>query len=257
MTGANANQGKFDQWILAQGRQRICILSPHLDDGVYSAFAAITCPLPVYREVVTVITETGSDGASVWGNSAGFSSRREEFEARREEDRRVLGNLGVDCRHLGAQEGDRDSIRTAVMNAISTSDPDTLFLIPAGAGTARSPGAVRRLMRRLGRKPAGSAAHPEHLIVRDAAIEVLKSTRGFGAAFYAEQPYLWNDTTAQDCPEPGGSYFHAHCDDQVRTRPGEKDRVRTRLFFAGTADVRHQVLVSEAHTWARRGILPG
>ena len=45
--------------------------------------------------------------------------------------------------------------------------------------------------------PAGSAAHPEHLIVRDAAIEVLKSTRDFRAAFYAEQPYLWNDTTAQ------------------------------------------------------------
>ena len=57
--------------------------------------------------------------------------------------------------------------------------------------------AFRRLARRLGRKPAGSAAHPEHLIVRDAAIEVLKATRGLSVAFYAEQPYLWNDTAAQ------------------------------------------------------------
>jgi hypothetical protein len=109
----------------------------------------------------------------------------------------VLGNLGVTCRHLGAQEGDRASIHMAVVNTITASDPDTLFLIPAGAGTARSPGAVRRLVCRLERKPPGSAAHPEHLIVRDAAIEVLKSTPGFRAAFYAEQPYLWNDTTAR------------------------------------------------------------
>jgi LmbE family N-acetylglucosaminyl deacetylase len=80
-------------------RGRVAVLSPHLDDGVYSLGAAI-CEGARSGAEISLITvfagEPESDrAASAWDRHLGFRSAKEAAQARRDEDRRACALLGA------------------------------------------------------------------------------------------------------------------------------------------------------------------
>jgi LmbE family N-acetylglucosaminyl deacetylase len=80
-------------------RGRVAVLSPHLDDGVYSLGAAISEGARLGAEISLVTVFAGdpeSDrAASPWDYHLGFRSAREAARARREEDRHACALLGA------------------------------------------------------------------------------------------------------------------------------------------------------------------
>jgi LmbE family N-acetylglucosaminyl deacetylase len=80
--------------------RHIAILSPHLDDGVYSLGAAIgeSTRSGAHVSVVTVFAggPDSSRPASPWDQHLGFRAAREATRARREEDRRACAFLGAE-----------------------------------------------------------------------------------------------------------------------------------------------------------------
>lgn len=80
-------------------RGRIAVLSPHLDDGVYSLGAAIGESIRAGANVslVTVFAGDPESGrsASPWDQRLGFRSAGEAARARRAEDGRACGILGA------------------------------------------------------------------------------------------------------------------------------------------------------------------
>lgn len=182
-------------------RKRLCIISPHLDDAGFSTLAALQCSVFEHRRVVTVVTEAGPAAGPDWARSAGFSHPAAEFVARRAEDRHALGGIGVDVEHLGVATGGSQelidgSIRRFLEGEASLLD-GTLYLVPGGAGGARLRPGPSRLLNRILRRPAGAAAHPEHLAVRSALVAGLSGIADACFGFYAEQPYLWNDSASR------------------------------------------------------------
>lgn len=151
-------------------RGRVAVLSPHLDDGVYSLGAAISEGARSGAEIslITVFAgEPESDrAASPWDRHLGFRSAREAARARREEDRRACALLGAapvwlpfDDEHGRATADDElwSSIQQAVDQA------DTVLV------------------------PGFPLDHNDHLRLARIAL-----AGGFGTkrvALYAEQPY--------------------------------------------------------------------
>ena len=179
-------------------RKQLCIISPHLDDAAFSAFAAIQAQCFEHRYVVSVVTAPGEKGGASWARTAGFADPEAEFQVRQDEDRRAMDSLGVSVKHLGVRTGStRGLIDAAIHSFFRAEAPSmdrTLYLLPGGAGGAQLRGGPWRLLNRLSRRPPGAAAHPEHIAVRDAATHLLLSTADACFGFYGEQPYVWNDS---------------------------------------------------------------
>jgi LmbE family N-acetylglucosaminyl deacetylase len=112
-------------------RGRVAVLSPHLDDGVYSLGAAISESVRS-GAAITVITVFAGDPnssrpASPWDRRFGFKLAREAARARREEDRRACALLGAapvwlpfDDQH-GRQVED-DELWKSIQHAVSPAD---------------------------------------------------------------------------------------------------------------------------------------
>jgi LmbE family N-acetylglucosaminyl deacetylase len=178
---------------------RLCVISPHLDDAVFSAHAALSSSGFRSVVVVTVFT-TPSTGASSWVGAPGFHRGEQEFSAREQEDYTVLRRLGAEWQHLGACSNDLD-IESRLEAAICrerNSYPDGLILIPAAAGRRAPPSFIRQFWCRLIRRPPGAAMHKEHEDVRNVACKIL-SMQGAKSrwGFYAENPYIWHDNTIE------------------------------------------------------------
>jgi LmbE family N-acetylglucosaminyl deacetylase len=180
------------------GWNRLCIISPHLDDAAFSTFAMLKAPVGESRCVVSVITEHGLSGGTQWARAAGFKDPAAEFRARQEEDRRALATLGVDTRHLGVGTGSSPAQLEAAIRGYLQGEADaigsTLYLLPGGAGGKLPPDGIARFVARVLRRPAGTAAHPEHVAVRNQFVDALRSQPNARFGFYGEQPYIWNDT---------------------------------------------------------------
>jgi LmbE family N-acetylglucosaminyl deacetylase len=151
-------------------RGRVAVLSPHLDDGVYSLGAAISEGARSGAEIslITVFAgEPESDrAASPWDRQLGFRSAREAARSRREEDRRACALLGAvpvwlpfDDEHGRATTDDElwSSIQQAVKEA------DTVLV------------------------PGFPLDHDDHL--RLARIALAGGFETKRVALYAEQPY--------------------------------------------------------------------
>lgn len=168
------------------------MISPHLDDGVFSAYAALADP---GATLVTVFTEPAVAGSTHWSTACGFPDAATEFAQRRIEDQAACAHLGVECIHLGANANNLPGMREVLEQYLtSVLQSGRTVLLPAGAGGSKSPGTLRQLLARLMRRPAGCAAHSEHEVVRDAALEQLRSSRIRDWGFYVENPYVWNDS---------------------------------------------------------------
>jgi hypothetical protein len=172
------------------------VLSPHLDDGVFSAFAALSAPGRSSSTLATVFTEPAPEQGAQWSQACGFADATSEFTHRRQEDLVACQALGVRCMHLGASAGDPGTLRRSLMRAFGEFDEThgDILLLPAGAGTATQPGAARRVLCRMLRRPAGCAAHGEHESVRDMGMSIIRELGLKRWGFYLENPYVWNDS---------------------------------------------------------------
>lgn len=138
----------------------VAVLSPHLDDAVLSAFSALPA------RVVNVCTGLPPAGAvTSWDRICGATDSRAHMEERLEEDGAALALVGSEPVALGFLDVqyrtgplDHGALRSAIEEAVG----DALEVWA----------------------PAGIGDHPDHLQVRDAAIELGRPLR-----LYAELPY--------------------------------------------------------------------
>ena len=138
----------------------VAVLSPHLDDALLSAFSALPA------RVVNVCSALPPPGAlTTWDRVCGASDSRAHMEERLEEDRAALAlveaePVALEFLDVQYRTGplDRDALRRAVGDAV------------AGAAEVWA--------------PAGIGDHPDHVQVRDVAIEL-----GLPLRLYAELPY--------------------------------------------------------------------
>jgi LmbE family N-acetylglucosaminyl deacetylase len=150
---------------------RIVIISPHLDDGVFSLGAAIA---RAAREGahVKVVTVFGNDPASErpsapWDRTCGFTTEGEAAAARREEDRRAVRLVGAEPvwfpfrdEEYGCDAGD-DDVWAAVAESVGWSETVVC--------------------------PAFPLDHADHRRLTELVVGRIPSDRRLG--FYVEQPY--------------------------------------------------------------------
>lgn len=143
----------------------IVVVSTHLDDAVLSCWSIVAGDADV--TVVTVFTGSPEDPNLVtdWDRDTGLTSK-ERMAARIDENRAALAVAGrspIDLGFLESQYGGR-SIDAGVL-AERLRDAELVYL-PAGTGVP------------------GGRVHPEHVLVRDACLELRPDAR-----LYADQPY--------------------------------------------------------------------
>ncbi|MEV0774365.1 PIG-L deacetylase family protein [Streptomyces sp. NPDC050433] len=144
------------------------ILSPHFDDAVLS-LAGLIPQLPGPVTVVTVYGgEPGSHHpVSWWDSVCGFSTAREAYGARRVEDERACGLLGVESVALHHPDGpyfDGTEL-TAIDTCLAELAPETQLLIPL------------------------STNQQDHQKVRDRALTVIEKLGRPLPLLYADLPY--------------------------------------------------------------------
>jgi LmbE family N-acetylglucosaminyl deacetylase len=158
----------------------LAVLSPHLDDGVFSLGAAIAGAQGEVR-IVTVLAGDPESGlpAGEWDARAGFGAAREATRARRDEDERACRDLGARPvwlpfnDHQYARGGDDDEIWVQLEKAL------------AGVMTVLVPGFP--LM------------HEDHVWLAGLVRE--RGLPGRRVGYYVEQPYA-----AAWTPGPGGDW---------------------------------------------------
>ena len=161
----------------------VVVLSPHLDDAVFSLGATIS-RLARSGARVTVLTVFGGDpssrvAAGDWDRGTGFETAGEAAAARREEDRRA-------CALLGATPIWQPFVDVQYENGAT--DDDLLAGVRAAARDADA------LL-----VPGFPLAHPDH--ARIAPLVVENPEFAGKIALYAELPYaLWDGSAVT--PEP-------------------------------------------------------
>ena len=127
------------------------VLSPHLDDAVLSCWHVLDAPGEV--EVLNVFAGSPPPGREppVWDAMTGATDSAERMRERREEDRRALALAGREARSLELLDAQyRDEPLTAEDVAEQLAE-----ILPPGASLLA---------------PAAISDHPDHRIVRDAAL---------------------------------------------------------------------------------------
>jgi hypothetical protein len=186
-------------WAERSGRRSLCVISPHLDDAVYSAYSALTLPWFHRKVVATLVTDAPQGKKTYWATYTGFADAHVEHVERSMEDERVLAAMGVEACHLGGESENEVSIAVAVQRFSERflANPERwVFLVPAAAG--RTFGVMDRMLIRLGRSPSkilrgAVQQHPDHLQVRDLTASLLGATPDCVWGYYAENPYLTAD----------------------------------------------------------------
>jgi len=146
---------------------RAVILSPHLDDAVFSCWKLLTCDRGL---VITICAGSPSDRTrpAYYDRLSGSSSPRERLRERREEDAAVLDAVGARYVHLDVLDAPYRRRRVAPL-AIAEMVQE---LIPPGVSVVG---------------PAGIGGHPDHLLMRQVAL-VLRE-RGSPVSLYADLPH--------------------------------------------------------------------
>jgi LmbE family N-acetylglucosaminyl deacetylase len=171
------------------------VLSPHLDDAVYSAHTALAASGPRRKEVVTVVTSAPVGVKTYWSARTGFADSHVEHIERCAEDVRALESMGVGYRHLGADTENMQSLGIAISQMLLPfvhEMEDWAFLLPAGAG--RHIGYAEKIWRRFRRRPEGRIPHPEHVRARNLVQAMLRKHTNALWGFYAEIPYVLFDS---------------------------------------------------------------
>jgi LmbE family N-acetylglucosaminyl deacetylase len=166
----------------ALGR-RTAVVSPHLDDAVFSLGATMARASRLGSQVRIVTVFAGEPGldtkAGWWDRRAGFSSAKHAYAARREEDRHACALIGAVPVWLPFSDGqyapepDPAVVRQAVLDAVGGCDSLVL--------------------------PGFPLQNPEHAWVTTMLLTTPPKQR---LGFYAEQPYAWRAGTSPRVAEP-------------------------------------------------------
>jgi LmbE family N-acetylglucosaminyl deacetylase len=146
----------------------VAILSPHLDDAVLSCWHVLTQPGDVIVVNVCAGVPGSLDGPAWWDRYTGATDSVKRARERVDEDRRALalaGRTGVNLDLLDAQYRQGDQLP-------APPTPQLERLLPPGAHLYA---------------PAALANHPDHALVRAAALEL--RTKGFVVSLYADLPH--------------------------------------------------------------------
>lgn len=143
----------------------VVVVSPHLDDAVFSAGATIAALGEV--SVVTVFAgDPLPEQSTGWDRASGFSSSSEAMAARRDEDLAALDALGASAIHLGLLDNQYggcspEAVIESLHREIARLTPD-LVIGPLGVG------------------------HPDHVTTREA---LLADPPPCDLWLYADLPY--------------------------------------------------------------------
>ena len=170
-------------------------MSPHLDDAALSCAALLARNVPV--DVLTVFAgEPDPPRQGPWDRECGFASSAESVPARRAEERSAFAGTPHRLAFMDLLEGqyvdwrrttdEADVLREELLRWTGANRGGTVAL-PAGAG--RRLGRIRAgLARRLGWS-TGLEPHPDHLFVRDVALDVVAEVGDVLPLLYEELPY--------------------------------------------------------------------
>lgn len=148
---------------------RVVVLSPHLDDAVFSLGAAISASTEAGTAVSIVTVFAGSpssrEPAGDWDRDAGFRDAGEAAHRRAEEDERACAIVGASPQHLPF--GDRQYVRNdaALEGAIRAAVLDAETILA----------------------PGFPLAHPDHLLLHRLVLQADFGNTRIG--IYTEQPY--------------------------------------------------------------------
>ncbi len=176
----------------------LLLLEPHLDDAALSCAALLAREAPIDVFAVLVGRPDPPQQGS-WDRLTGFASSDESIAARIEEEqtaladtphRLALGDL-LEGQYLNGgrrRREDAGALASAIWNWLDLAGRG-IVAVPAGAGSPLR--RTDRVLRRLGASTASPLQHPDHLFVRDAAVEALDARSDGQILFYEEFPYRW------------------------------------------------------------------
>lgn len=165
----------------------VLVLSPHLDDALFSVHTLIAHSRP---EVWTVFAGAPDHaGPTGWDVQCGYDNSIDLVEQRRREDLRAFDGLGATLRHLPLLERAytdthrrADDLRTLRVELHQWLDGHSqgspLICVPVGAGTQMSTGLIGWLRERLGR---GNGSDESAVGAENAATQS-EADRGRGGA---------------------------------------------------------------------------
>lgn len=161
------------------------VLSPHPDDAVLDAFSVLVAPEEVL--VVNVFDGDPPPGPPSYSvRLCGASDGQAQMRRRRDEDRRALatvGRRGVSLGFLDADGRPADPTVEEIAAAVTEAVPELTALVA----------------------PVGIGSHPDHQLVRDAALRIASET-GAALEFCADLPYAiawgWPAWVTGDRPDP-------------------------------------------------------
>jgi LmbE family N-acetylglucosaminyl deacetylase len=147
--------------------KRRLVLSPHLDDAVFSCFHVVAVSGEV--DVATLFAGVPDAGCEVprWDRITGARDSAERVRQRIEEDRQALALVGRVGRYLEFVEHQYVGVLPRVEElegALGEISPSTEVFAPAGIG-----------------------GHSAHTLVRELGLRL--AARGWVTAFYADLPY--------------------------------------------------------------------
>ena len=201
---------------LVASRPTCLVLSPHLDDAVFSTggllqrLAAAGGPVV---DVVTVFTRPAAGPRTLAVRRAlradGDPDPETWYAARRAEDRSVVSSVGARAEHLDLVDAPYRQRRSGAARAAGRLLPELSAVYPTyrfDAARGRRSRADRPLEAHLRRNllsrltsptsgvdlllaPLGVGSHVDHVIVRRAALEVAATT-GIPVVLYADYPYV-------------------------------------------------------------------
>lgn len=149
----------------------VAILSPHLDDAVLSAWSVLRRSGSV--TVVNVCAGVPPPGPPPrWDRLTGARDAAERMRERLAEDRAALARAGREAVYLDFLD---EQYRTEPL------DPAALAVALSEAAA----GATELWA------PAGIGSHPDHVQVREAALELAGGDRGLEVRLYADIPYVF------------------------------------------------------------------
>lgn len=175
-------------------KENIVVLSPHLDDGVFST-SEYCLRKSNEGAVIRFLTLFSSLASNVLSNDSqkymqrsGFNNLQLFDKARRKEDRCAMKTLGFGYTHVGLVDGGFRAYRDRLLypshkelfsGQVSTEDRSVLAKV--GREIKRATKTATKVL-----VPLGVGNHVDHLITRSAGLRVVSKEK---IVFYVEQPY--------------------------------------------------------------------
>lgn len=174
----------------------LLLLSAHFDDAALSCAALIARKEPI--DLLTVFAGNPSPPRQgEWDRVTGFADSAESRRVRQAEEHSAFADTPhrlafldlVDAEYLSGTraQDDAKSIAAATSRWLEQ-NVGGLVAVPAGAG--RNPGVITTVRHRMGMRVP--LRHPDHLFVRDAALDAVASANA-EVVLYEELPYLWGE----------------------------------------------------------------